>query len=243
MRQHTIIALTQFNLTFIKVLIKENKMAHITSIGAAMFTSLAVTKAAATVSDVPKTAAAAAKLFGATGAANGLFSIDGTGGTANGTFFRIPNVKEFPAMGIPANITNVPEYGSALALQVQSQADAPTLELTLNYVPSQWDNNTLFSTAGNPAVGGDIHLFRFTVLAEDVKGWNSGFHRTALAAAASGNASVVSLVENSSYYFLGKFEALEVTPNLTDALTAKLTISVRSSIYGAFTQDTATYVA
>lgn len=217
-------------------------MAHITSIGAAMFTSLSVTKAAATIADVPKTTAAATKLFGATSTTNGAFSIDGTGGAATGTFFRIPNVKEFPAMGIPANITNVPEYGSALALQVQSQADAPTLELTLNYVPAQWDNNTLFGTAGNPTVGGDIHLFRFTVLAEDVKSWNSGFHRTTTAAAASGNASVVSLIENSSYYFLGKLEALEVTPNLTDALSAKLTISVRSSIYGAFTQDTATYV-
>jgi hypothetical protein len=45
--------------------------------------------------------------------------------------------------------------------------------------------------------------------------------------------------KNSSYYFLGKLEALEVTPSLTDAMTAKLTIAVQSEIKGAYTIGTA----
>jgi len=40
---------------------------------------------------------------------------------------------------------------------------------------------------------------------------------------------------NSQWYWQGKVEALLINPQLTDANTATLTISVQSEFYGAFT--------
>ena len=49
---------------------------------------------------------------------------------------EVTNVREFPSFGKPANIVNVPSYGQSVTSQIQGQSDAPTLEFTLNYVPS-----------------------------------------------------------------------------------------------------------
>ena len=43
-------------------------------------------------------------------------------------------------------------------------------------------------------------------------------------------------VENSQWFFLGKLEAQQVTPNLTDSNTATVTITLQSRFFGAFTQ-------
>jgi hypothetical protein len=173
---------------------------HISSISSAMFTNLCMTTA--------------------TQAATALPTVDGTttnifNNTAN--FVEIRNIKEFPAIGTPANIVKVPEYGSETSFQIQGQADAPQMEITLNYVPSEWQGNVLLGTTAK--VGGKgLYMFRFALLAKAPGDLLEGFGG----------------VQNSCYYFLGKLEALEVTPSLTDAMTAKLTISVQSSINGAF---------
>jgi len=49
---------------------------------------------------------------------------------------EVTNIREFPSFGKPANIVNVPNYGQSVSGQIQGQSDAPTLEFTLNYVPS-----------------------------------------------------------------------------------------------------------
>ena len=48
----------------------------------------------------------------------------------------VSNIREFPSFGKPANIVNVPVYGQTVSSQISGQSDAPTLEFTLNYVPS-----------------------------------------------------------------------------------------------------------
>lgn len=48
---------------------------------------------------------------------------------------EVAGIREFPSFGKPANIVNVPQYGQSVSSQIQGQADAPTLEFTLNYVP------------------------------------------------------------------------------------------------------------
>ena len=48
---------------------------------------------------------------------------------------EVVGIREFPSFGKPANIVNVPQYGQSVSSQIQGQADAPTLEFTLNYVP------------------------------------------------------------------------------------------------------------
>jgi len=59
----------------------------------------------------------------------------GGGGDFNGAT-EVTHIREFPSFGKPANIVNVPNYGQSVSSQIQGQSDAPTLEFTLNYVPS-----------------------------------------------------------------------------------------------------------
>jgi hypothetical protein len=69
---------------------------------------------------------------------------------------------------------------------------------------------------------GKQYLFRFTLL---------NAQPTSYATTAGG----MGTVGNSQWYWQGKMESLLVNPQLTDANTATLTISVQSDFYGAYT--------
>jgi len=195
-------------------------MAHITSIGAGMYSDLAVaTPATPPNFNTLDTDVEFQALFET--------EIETVGGTkAAGTFVRIKNVREFPAMGTPPNVFNVPVYGSATSQQIQGQADAPSMEITLNFVASDWAKeatNILGSMVGD----GKQHVFRFALL--NAKPTGAG--ATAFASDALG----IGTVQNSQWYWVGKLEALQVNPQLTDANTATITITIQSSFYGAYT--------
>lgn len=198
-------------------------MAHITSIGAGLYSDLAVA--------VPGTDLTASQLaaLDTAGEFQALFAteIDTVGGTkGTNTFVRIKNVREFPAMGTPPNIVNVPTYGAKTSQQIQGQSDAPSLEITLNFVPSDWADevtNILGSMVGD----GKQYVFRFTLMNAQPTGTGA----TKYAATSGG----VGTVQNSQYYWIGKIEALLVTPQLTDANTATVTISIQSEFFGAYT--------
>lgn len=193
-------------------------MSHITSIGAGVFSDIAVA--------VPTTEPAFAGLDTAAEFA-ALFAteIDSNGGTkAANTFLRIRNIREFPSFGTPANIVNVPVYGQKNSQQIQAQSDTPNLEVTLNFVPADWANTTLL---GAMVGDGKRYVFRMTLLNAEPTG--SGATKWASVAAGIGT------VENSSYYFIGKLEALMVTPSLSDSNTATLTLSTQSAFFGAYT--------
>jgi hypothetical protein len=175
-------------------------------------------------------------------------------------YTRIINIKEFPAIGTPANIVKVPEYGTKTSKQINAQADLNNMELTVNFVPDYWKDSALHKadgTNGNlgagsgtnvPKVGdGKVYLFRFALLATDPDTTNTATTKYnnayidestdalgTIPAATTTNS--LGLIQNSIYYFLGKLEAVEVTPSLTDAITAKLTISIQSRISGAWTE-------
>lgn len=191
-------------------------MAHISSIGAGIFSDLAV--AVPTIEpSFPNldTAAEFSALF-----ASKIESIGGVKGT--NTFLRIKNVREFPAMGTPPNIVNVPTYGQKTSQQVQGQSDAPSMEITINYVPSEWASGSLL---GDMVGDGKQYVFRFALLnSEPGVGYDSTAGVTGLGK-----------VDNSEYYWVGKIEALMVNPQLTDANTATITISLQSKLYGAYT--------
>ena len=139
---------------------------------------------------------------------------------------RIKNVREFPAMGTPPNVVNVPVYGSATSQQIQGQADAPSMEITLNYVAADWAkeaSNILGSMVGD----GNQYVFRFSLLNAEPTG--AGATKYASTAAGLGT------VQNSQYYWIGKLEALQVTPQLTDANTATITLTIQSDFFGAYT--------
>jgi hypothetical protein len=181
-------------------------MGHISSIGAGMFTDMAVS-----TSSAPATYDEAG--FEA------LFQTEDT------DFYRIKNIREFPAIGTPPNIVNVPVYGQSTSQQIQGQADAPNMELQLNFVASDWAAG---SNLGDLVGDGTQYVFRFAILNElppnFANSTTTGIGGTTAAP-----------VENSCYYFVGKIEALQVSPQLTDANTATVTISVQSDIYGAYT--------
>ena len=175
-------------------------MAHITDLRAGIFTYLDInneTPLAAT-----DTAAEYAALF-----------VGGTPGTADSHHLRLPSVREFPSIGTPANIVNVPVYGQATSSQVQGQADAPTLEVTVNYVADDM-------TAFHALIGTQVS-FRFAMCSAAITK-NEG------AAAALTPA-------NTQFFWKGKIEAILVNPSLTDATTATITISTQSDFVGPHT--------
>jgi hypothetical protein len=174
-------------------------MAHISSLGSGIFSYLDFH--AATPASSVDTAAEYAGLFI----------------TANSSAIsRLPSVREFPSIGTPANIVNVPVYGQATSSQVQGQADAPSLEVTVNYVASEMDSfHTLVGTQG---------AFRFMMC------------DAATTLAASLNTGTTALAYgNTEFYFTGKIEAILVNPQLTDAITATMTLSTQSDFFGPAT--------
>jgi len=176
-------------------------MAHITSIGAGIFSALAVSTAAITDLTTVDTVAELEALFATTG------------------FTEIKNVREFPQIGTPANIVNVPVYGQKTSSQIQGQADAPSLEMTINYIPAVWAPGT---TLGALVGDGNVYAFQFSLL-----------NAKPAALTSAGLATVA----NSNFYFIGKVEAILVSPNLTDANQATLTLSILGDFFGPTTQS------
>ena len=195
-------------------------MAHIDSIGAGMYSDLAVAVPAtaptfSTLDDAGEFAA----LFGTE-----IASIGGT--KASGTFVRIKNVREFPAMGTPPNVVNVPTYGQPSSQQIQGQSDAPTMEIQLNLVPSEWAKEA-GNLLGNMVGDGNQYVFRFALLNSEPTGAGA----TKWASASGG----LSTVKNTMYYWVGKIDAMQITPQLTDANTATITMTIQSKFFGGFT--------
>lgn len=196
-------------------------MAHINSIGAGMFSDLSIAMASTdpTLSTLD-TAAEFQSLFAT--------EIDSIGGTkAANTFVRVGNVRTFPAMGTPANIVKVPTYGQKTSSSIQGQADAPQLEVDMNFVAANWAKDLTPTLLGAAVGDGKQYVFRFTLMNAEPTGTGA----TKFAATAPG----VGSVQNSQYYWIGKMEALLVTPSLTDANTAKLSMSIQSNFFGAYT--------
>jgi len=173
-------------------------MAHISSLGAGIFTYLDMYTASAFDSATVTSAATAASNFA----------------TANASdISRMPSVREFPSVGTPANIVNVPVYGQNTSSQVQGQADAPSLEVTVNYVAEDM-------TDIHALVGQQI-LFRFMMCAS--------------ATTLTESLAATLATENTEFYFVGKVEAVLVNPQLTDTTTATITLSSQSDFFGPAT--------
>lgn len=172
-------------------------MAHISSLQAGIFSYLDIYTGATPFTDFNDAAEFA-----------GLFV------SANSTDIkRMPSVREFPSVGTPANIVNVPVYGQKTSSQVQGQADAPSLEVTVNYVPNDMvDFHNLIGTQV---------AFRFIMCEASTD------LTTSLGATLDTN--------NTEFYFRGKIEAILVNPQLTDATTATVTLSAQSDFYGPAT--------
>ena len=171
-------------------------MAHISSLGAGIFSYLDIYSGVTTPAS--ETATGYAALFASANSSD----ID-----------RMPSVREFPSIGTPANIVNVPVYGQATSSQVQGQADAPSLEVTVNYVAEDMQDF-------HSLIGQEVY-FRFLMCSANVD------LATSLGATLA--------TDNTEFYFKGKIEAILVNPALTDATTATVTLSAQSDFFGPAT--------
>ena len=172
-------------------------MAHITSIGAGVYSALAVNTTAITNITTADTLTELVALF-----------------SSAAGFKEVKNVREFPQIGTPANIVNVPTYGQKTSQQIQGQSDAPTLEITVNYVAEDMQ-------AIHALIDGQEKLFRFMMAGAAVT-------------QDEGAASTLA-VENTEFYFVGKVEAILVNPSLSDSITATVTLSAQSDFFGPAT--------
>ena len=118
-------------------------MADIDARGAALYSTIAYG------STTPLTPAAIATAF----TAPTSLKMD----TLGGTFTDIPKVREMPEVGVPASISSVAEFGKAVAPQISTQSEAPTLEFTMNYVPAE--HSDLIALSGD----GITRVFRMRI--------------------------------------------------------------------------------
>jgi hypothetical protein len=174
-------------------------MAHISSMTSGMFSYLDVYSGNVTAIDGDSVAADYAALF--------------SGATVGTDLFRMPSVREFPAIGSAANVINVPVFGQRQSAQVAGQSDAPTMDVTINYVPA--DMTDIESLIDQEVA------FRFMLAASEVT-------------EAIGNAATIA-VDNTEWYWIGKIAAVQVTPSLTDSNTAVVNITVSLDFVGAAT--------
>jgi hypothetical protein len=193
-------------------------MAHISTLGAGIYSDLSVyVPAAASPLTAPTTPVKATvdALF------SGVTAQTATNVTTAASV-RIQNVRSFPSIGAPANIVNVATFGSKASKQINGQADSPTIELTLNYIPAEWDPTLIL---GARVGDGNVYAFRFTL-------FNTPPTGTTFASSSVGFGAGV---QNSYWYWYGKIEALLINPQLTDSNTATLTLSVQSDFAGPYT--------
>ena len=148
-------------------------------------------------------------------------------GSATGEWVELPDIRDMPSFGTPANLVKVPVYGQAQTQAIQAQSDAPDLEFVINYVPSKWaKEGDTFATTGSigDSVGdGVAKVFQVALLGSQPAGLDT-------------ETTGLGTVPNALIYFVGKVESILINPSRDDAATANLAISIISDFYGPFTQ-------
>jgi hypothetical protein len=132
---------------------------------------------------------------------------------------EVPDIRDMPSFGQPANIVKVPVYGQAQTQSVGAQADAPDLELVINYVPSKWDPS---GNLRNKVGDGISKVFMFSFL-------------TARPATTLYTVGGLGSAPNANIFFVGRMESLLINPARDDAATANISMSIQSDFYGPTT--------
>lgn len=198
-------------------------MAHLTKISAGKFSSLDYVPTTAGVS-ASSTLAVITSQFVTT--ANQELTTNVAGGVLEeleSGVVHVGNVREFPSLGTPANVVNVPVYGQSTSSQVAGQSDAPSLEFSLNYVATDHAAlETLRKSAASVC---------FRVRMSDVKQAVSSANNNAPVAYAD--------QEFGDFYFFGTIASFEITTGLTDAIQASITLTVNGDFTGPVSLPTA----
>jgi len=191
-------------------------MAHITSIGAAKFTTLDYVPN--TANDANSSAATLHGLF-VSNSATILATNSATDETVEAAVVHVGDIREFPTLGTPANIVNVPVYGQASSSQVVGQSDAPTLEFTLNYVPADHAQIDVLRRNATRL------CFRVRIADADI------------AVDANGTMTADNADKFADFYFFGKIASFEVIPSLSDSLQATMSLAIEGDFNGPFSLE------
>jgi hypothetical protein len=171
-------------------------MAHISTLNASVHTSLAYSSYTTRPADTAFTTW------------NAQFDSDLDGVDEHADFNEVGSIREFPSMGTPANIVNVPVYGQATSSQIQGQSDSPTLEFTVNYIPTQHGSLETLRKAGTK------------------KMWRVRLKATAA------TITDLDVDEYDDMFFIASIASFEVTPALTDAMQATITLAIDGEFVG-----------
>jgi len=133
-------------------------------------------------------------------------------------------IREFPNLGIPANVVNVPQYGQGSSSQIAGQSDAPSLDFTFNYVPT---DHAFISELRE---SGEALLFRVRLSnAEQIE------ETAGLITPYEEKKGVTSTMrEFSDFYFFGSVASFEIVPNLTDSNQLNVTLTIDGEMAGPF---------
>jgi hypothetical protein len=140
----------------------------------------------------------------------------GATATVGTNVLRLPSIREFPAIGSPANIANVPVFGQLQSSQVSGQVDAPAMDFTVNYIAT--------SMLPFEAIKRRRVVFRYMMADRPITPAQSVL--------------VPLPAENTIYYYVGRIESIQVTPSLTDATTAIVSTSSQGDFNGPSTLAT-----
>jgi len=188
-------------------------MAHITSIGASKFTTLDFVEN--TANDAKSAAVDLHALF-ADNSVTILATELPTDETIVAEVKHVGNIREFPSLGTPANIVNVPVYGQATSSQVSGQSDAPSLEFTVNYVPSAHANLDVLRKANTRL------CYRVRITDADVT------------TDAAGVLTADNVDKFADFYFFGTIASFEISPSLSDSLQATIAVTIEGDFNGPF---------
>jgi len=194
-------------------------MAHIDNIGASIYTRIDYVPGNISTGDRANPAQLAGKF-------EDQAPTTTTAGTTDSFVVAIEGIREFPSLGTPSNIVNVPQYGQSISSQIQGQADAPSLEFTFNYIPTNHAALDTLRKAGTNLV--------FRVRLSNTE--DGGVQDTP---AEDGTA------EYEDIFFQGTIASFEIVPALTDATQANIALTIDGDFEGPYSYvdvaSTATY--
>ena len=191
-------------------------MAHINNIGASIYTRIDYVPGSLTTDNRANPAQLIGKFESSAPTDTTAAALVSTAGEVP---VAIEGIREFPSLGTPSNIVNVPQYGQSISSQIQGQADAPSLEFTFNYIPTN----------------------HFTLDALRKSGQNLVF-RVRLSNTEDGGVQATpaanSDTEYEDIYFQGTIASFEIVPALTDATQANLALTIDGDFEGPFSYVT-----
>lgn len=141
--------------------------------------------------------------------------------TTQGTDFDIiPNVAQMPSLGSTPNLKDVAEFGRQTARMVQTQSSGVSLELSVNFDPSQWTPGTTF--------GDFVTQRRQTAFAAAfVDAEPPNFQMTQ----ATAGDPWLGDVNNWVMFWTGRFEAIVLEASTDSESIARVTITLTSPMF------------